>query len=164
MAKGGFKTVEESSNSKEERLYKKYYEKERPNYEDWVTHLFELTAKNITESEEISDEKKNYMWFALLFAMDSHIKSKIRANWEKGLPKSRESLDNPYLKRTPKEFGYNFKDFFSSMSTRLCNVLKDSFPDRIICEIKSAEFLSARSAGKKSWFELCSITGNDELC
>lgn len=67
------------------------------------------------------------------------------------------------LTKTPKELHLDWDIYFPTMEVRLWNVLKYQFENRRICDITKKEFLSARMAGKKSWCELCDITGNNEF-
>jgi hypothetical protein len=64
--------------------------------------------------------------------------------------------------KTPKELHFDWDIHFPTMEVRLWNILRWAFENRRICDITKKEFLSVRLAGKKSWSELCDITGNNE--
>jgi hypothetical protein len=64
------------------------------------------------------------------------------------------------ITKTPEELNFDWNIHFPKMEVRLWNILKTSFKYRRICDITKKEFLSVRMAGKKSWSELCDITGN----
>lgn len=72
-------------------------------------------------------------------------------------------LKSTRITKTPKELHLDWDIHFPKMEVRLWNILISQFENRRICDITKKEFLSARLAGKKSWVELCDITGNNEF-
>jgi len=75
--------------------------------------------------------------------------------------KTEAVLKKSGITKTPSEIGGDYSILFPSTSVRLWNVLKGNFNHRRICDITKKEFFSVRNAGKKSWNELCEITGKD---
>lgn len=73
---------------------------------------------------------------------------------------SEELLRLDGIKKTPNQIYHDWDTYFPSMSIRLWNILKSNFEHKKICDITRKEFLSTRFAGKKSWTELCDLTGN----
>ena len=65
--------------------------------------------------------------------------------------------------KTPRELYFEWDIHFPTMEVRLWNILKMNFENKRICDITKKEFLSTRMAGKKSWSELCDVTGNNEF-
>lgn len=74
---------------------------------------------------------------------------------------SEKALKNTGITKTPDEIRKDSVDYFPFMSIRLSNLLHYHFKDERICDITKKSFLSIRNCGKKSWSELCEITGND---
>lgn len=73
---------------------------------------------------------------------------------------SEKALKNTGITKTPDEIRKDSVDYFPTMSIRLLNLLHYHFKDKRICDITEKHFLSVRNCGKKSWSELCEITGN----
>ena len=65
------------------------------------------------------------------------------------------------ITKTPKELNFDWKIHFPTMEVRLWNILRWNFENKRICDITKKEFLSVRLAGKKSWSDLCELTGID---
>lgn len=63
------------------------------------------------------------------------------------------------ITKTPKELHFDWDTYFPTMEMRLWNILRNEFTNKRICDITKKEFLSVRKAGKKSWSDLCGITG-----
>jgi DNA-directed RNA polymerase alpha subunit len=72
-------------------------------------------------------------------------------------------LKKTRITKTPAQLYFDWDIHFPTMEVRLCNILKAAFADKRICDITKKEFLSVRNAGKKSWSELCDVTGNNEF-
>lgn len=72
-------------------------------------------------------------------------------------------LKTTAISKTPKELDLDWRICFPTMEVRLWNILYWNFQNRRICDITKKEFLSVRLAGKKSWSDLCDITGNDSF-
>lgn len=73
-----------------------------------------------------------------------------------------EVLKRTGITKTPKQLHLDWDTYFPTMEVRLWNILRSAFRDKRICDITKKEFLSIRTAGMKSWSELCDITGNNE--
>ena len=73
---------------------------------------------------------------------------------------SEELLRLKGIAKTPNELYHDWHTYFPSMSIRLWKILWFNFKYKKICQITRKEFLSTRFAGKKSWTELCDLTGN----
>jgi len=76
--------------------------------------------------------------------------------------KTEEVLKTTGVTKTPKELDGQWDIYFPSMPVRLINTLRAAFENKRLCDITKKEFLSVRLAGKKSWMELCEITGNNQ--
>ena len=76
---------------------------------------------------------------------------------------SEKALKNTGITKTPDEIRKDSVDYFPSMSIRLLNLLHYHFKDERICDITKKSFLSVRNCGKKSWSELCEITGKSDF-
>ena len=76
---------------------------------------------------------------------------------------SEKALKNTGITKTPDEIMRDSVDYFPSMSIRLLHLLHYNFKHERICDITKKSFLSVRHCGKKSWSELCELTGKSDF-
>ena len=72
---------------------------------------------------------------------------------------TKKTLEITGITKTPKELHFDWVIYFPTMKMRLWNILRWNFENKKICDITKKEFLSVKTAGKRSWSELCDITG-----